>query len=118
LLNHPRAAASLDVEKLAGLSRPGIEVLERLIETVQRDPDISTAGLLERWRNDEAGSYLGRLAAVELPAGDDFDPAAELHECFDQLAAAGRREHVEILIEKQRVGTLSEDEKAELRQLM
>ena len=118
LLNHPPAAARLDIEKLAGLSRPGIDVLERLIETVQQDPDISTAGLLERWRNDEAGPYLGRLAAAELPVDEDFDPTAELHECLDQLAAAGRREHVEFLIEKQRVGSLSEDEKAELRQLM
>ena len=77
-----------------------------------------TAGLLERWRNDESGPHLGRLAAVELPADPDFDPAAELADCLEQLALAGRREHVSFLIEKQRLGSLSEDEKAALRQLM
>jgi DNA primase len=117
LLNHPPAAEKLDVERLAGVTRPGVELLLALIETVQSEPNITTAGLLERWRNDESAAHLGRLAAVPLPADADFDPAAELHECLEQLAAAGRREHVDLLIEKQRVGSLSEDEKAELRQL-
>ena len=37
--------------------------------------------------------------------------------CLDQLAAAGRRERVDFLIQKQRVNHLSDEEKAELRQL-
>jgi DNA primase len=117
LLNHPPAAEKLDVEKLSGVTRPGVELLLSLIETVQSEPNITTAGLLERWRNDDSASHLGRLAAATLPADADFDPAAELNECLDQLAAAGRRAHVDLLIEKQRVGSLSEDEKAELRHL-
>jgi len=117
LLNHPEAGDKLDVEKLAGVSRPGIELLHKLIETVQRDPNITTAGLLERWRHDDSGRHLGKLAAVEVPSDDDFDPAAELHECLDQLAVAGRRERIDFLIEKQRVENLSEDEMTELRQL-
>jgi len=117
LLNHPEAGGNLDVEKLAGLGRPGIELLQRLIETVQEDPNITTAGLLERWRHDDEGRHLGKLAAVEIPSGEDFDPAAELHECLEQLAAAGRRKRVDLLIEKQRVNNLSDEERAELRQL-
>jgi DNA primase len=117
LLNHPPAAEMLDTEKLAGVRRPGIDVLQRLIETVQAEPNITTAGLLERWRHDDAGRHLGKLAAVEMPGDDEFDPAAELRDCLDQLAEAGRREHYNILIEKQRVSSLSEDEKAEFRQL-
>ena len=117
LLNHPEAGGKLDVEKLAGVGRPGIELLQRLIETVQADPNITTAGLLERWRHDDEGRHLGKLAAVEIPSGEDFDPAAELHECLDQLAVAGRRKRVDLLIEKQRVSTLSDEERAELRQL-
>ena len=117
LLNHPHAGEKLDVEKLAGVERPGIELLHDLIETVQLEPDITTAGLLERWRHDDEGRYLGRLAAVEMPREDDFDAAAELEECLDQLAAAGRRDRVNFLIEKQRVNTLSDEERAELRHL-
>ncbi len=117
LLNHPEAGGKLDVEKLADVGRPGIELLQRLIETVQEDPNITTAGLLERWRHDDEGRHLGKLAAVEIPSDEDFDPAAELHECLDQLAVAGRRKRVDLLIQKQRVSTLSDEERAELRQL-
>ena len=101
LLNHPDAAAKLDIEKLAGVNRPGIELLRELIETAQQEPNITTAGLLERWRHHEQGRHLGKLAAVEIPGDEDFDPAAEL----------------DFLIEKQRVKPLNEAEIAELRQL-
>jgi DNA primase len=118
LLNHPAAADKLDVEKLAGLSRPGIDVLQELIETVQAEPNISTAGLLERWRHDERGRHLGRLAALEVPDEDEFDPALELAACLEQLALAGRRERIDFLIEKQKLNPLTDDEKSELRQIL
>jgi len=117
LLNHPAAAAKLDIEKLAGINRPGIGLLHDLIETAQQEPNITTAGLLERWRHSDHGRHLGKLAAVDVPGDDDFDPAAELAACLDRLALAGRRERIDFLIEKQRVKALNEDEKAELRQL-
>ena len=117
LLNHPQAAADLDVEKLAGVKRPGIELLRELIETAQQEPNITTAGLLERWRHDEQGRHLGKLAAIEVPGDEDFDPAAELADCLARLALAGRRERIDFLIEKQRVKPLDEAEIAELRQL-
>ena len=117
LLNYPAAADKLDIEKLAGVNRPGVGLLHDLIETVQEEPHITTAGLLERWRQDDEGRHLGKLAAVELPAEDDFDPAAELAECLAQLELAGRRERIDFLIEKQKVGSLTDDEKSELRQL-
>ncbi|MDJ0814211.1 MAG: DNA primase [Woeseiaceae bacterium] len=117
LLNNPQAGDKLDVEKLAGVNRPGVDLLHKLIETVQDEPHITTAGLLERWRDDEQGRHLGKLAAVELPEEDEFDPAAELAACLDQLALAGRRERIDFLIEKQKLSSLTDDEKSELRQL-
>ena len=117
VLNHPEAANKLDVEKLAGVNRPGVDLLRSLIETVQAEPNISTAGLLERWRHDEQGRHLGKLAATEVPADEDFDPALELDECLAQLAVAGRKERIDFLIEKQTVTGLTDDEKNELRAL-
>ncbi len=118
LLNHPAAADKLDVEKLAGLSRPGIDVLQDLIETAQAEPNITTAGLLERWRHDKRGHHLGRLATIEVPDEEEFDPALELAACLDQLALAGRRERIDFLIEKQKLNSLTDDEKSELRQIL
>ena len=117
LLNHPAAADKLDIEKLANVNRPGVELLHDLIETVQEDPNITTAGLLERWRHDDEGRHLGKLAAVEVPEEEDFDPAAELEACLEQLAIAGRRERIDFLIEKQKLSSLTDEEKGELRQL-
>ena len=117
LLNHPGAGDKLDIEKLAGVNRRGVELLHDLIETVQEEPHITTAGLLERWRHDEEGRHLGKLAAIEVPEEEDFDPAAELEACLDQLALAGRRERIDFLIEKQKLSSLSDDEKGELRAL-
>ena len=117
LLNHPQAAGKLDIEKLAGLSRPGIDLLQDLIETVQDEPNITTAGLLERWRHDQQGRHLGKLAAVEMPDEEEFDASEELLACLDQLALAGRRERIEFLIEKQKLNPLTDDEKSELRQI-
>ncbi|MDJ0750828.1 MAG: DNA primase [Woeseiaceae bacterium] len=117
LLNHPQAGMKLDVEQIAGVQRPGVDLLHALIETVQEEPNINTAGILERWRHRENGPHLMKLAASEMPVEEDFDAAAELADCLQQLALAGRRERVEFLIEKQRVSGLSDDEKSELRQL-
>jgi DNA primase len=117
LLNHPQAGLKADIERLSSVSRKGTDLLQSLIETVQSEPNITTAGLLERYRHDEQGRHLGKLAASEMPLDDDFDAAAELADCLDQLALAGRRERIDFLIEKQRVSGLSNEEKTELRQL-
>jgi len=118
LLNHPEAAGDLDAGGLEGVNRAGVDLLQSLIETVRTEPTITTAGLLERWRNDEQGRHLGKLAAVGVPSEDGFDPGAELRECLQQLATAGRKERVDDLIEKQRVKGLNEDELADMQQLL
>ncbi len=117
LLNHPEAGRSLDIGKLDNVSRPGTDLLRSLIETVQAEPNITTAGLLERWRHDAEGRHLGKLAAAQLPVDEDFDPVEELKESLDRLALGGRKERIEFLIEKQRTSGLLDDEKAELRAL-
>jgi DNA primase len=117
LLNHPQAGLKADIEMLASVSRKGTDLLQSLIETVQSEPNITTAGLLERFRHDEQGRHLGKLAANEMPLDDDFDAGAELADCLDQLALAGRKERIDFLIEKQRHSGLSDEEKTELRQL-
>ena len=118
LLNDPAACLKLDIEKLAGVNRAGVELLRALIETVQAEPNITTAGLLERWRHDEAGRHLGKLVASEMPLDDEFNAAAELGDCLEQLVISGRKDRITFLIEKQRVNGLTDEEKAELQALL
>ena len=117
LLHQPSAAAGLDPGAIAGLDRPGVGLLRQLVETVHSEPNISTAGLLERFRNHEEGRYLGRLAARETPFDDDFDVAAELAYCWRQMGIASNRDRISFLIEKQKLEPLSEAELRELREL-
>ncbi len=116
VLNYPEAGKNVDVDMLTGVQRAGVDLLTTLVETVQSEPNITTAGLLERWRHDEKGRHLGNLAAAAMPMDEEFDAAAELGECLQQLALARRRERIEFLIEKQRVTGLTDDEKSELTQ--
>ena len=116
-LHEPAAAATVDADELVDFNRPGVRLLRSLIETVQAEPNISTAGLIERYRNDDEGRHLGQLATTEVPGGEDFDTAAELTACIAQLAQAAARERIDFLIEKQKVNSLSDDEKLELREL-
>lgn len=117
LLHKPIAADKADADTLVDLKRPGAELLRALIETVHSEPTITTAGLLERFRHHDEGRHLGRLAASEMPADEDFDAEAEFLACIRQLADAAIRERFDFLIEKQRLKELSDDERLELRQL-
>ncbi|MCH7854021.1 MAG: DNA primase [Proteobacteria bacterium] len=117
LLHYPQAAQDLDVEKLADLQRPGAGLLRDLIENVQAEPGITTAGILERWRHHADGQHLSKLATIEVPFDEEFDAAAELAECLQQLARVAARERIDFLIGKERLDNLSVDEKAELRAL-
>jgi DNA primase len=117
ILHNPRSAADQDATLLENVTRPGAELLKSLVEMAQTNPDITTAGLLERWRNHEEGQHLGKLASTEIPDSEEFDVAAELAECLHQLAASGARERIDFLIEKQKVTPLSELERSELRLL-
>ena len=116
LLNNPQAGLELDAEKLAGVTKPGTDLLRELIETVQAEPNITTAGILERWRNQEEGRHLGKLAAVEVPDDEDFDASAELEESLAQLAAYRQRERMDNLVKKEGLISLSDAERAELRE--
>ncbi len=118
LLNHPAAGANVDPAKLSELERPGASLLVRLIETVRAEPNITTAGLIEHFRHDEEGRHLGKLAAAELPPGDDFDPGAELAHCLTRLGQTANEDRIEFLIQKQRDGSLDGDGIAELRRLL
>ncbi|MEX2125435.1 MAG: DNA primase [Woeseia sp.] len=116
LLHHPNAALTLDVEQLAGVDRPGADLLRSLIETVKAEPNITMAVLIERWRNDSDGRHLGELAAHEMPPPEDFDPVTELSACIQQLAMGGVRKRVQdLIVNKQRLEDMSDAERSELQ---
>ena len=118
LLNYPAAGANLDPQRLATLERPGASLLIRLLEAVRSEPGITTAGLVERFRHDDEGRHLGKLAAAELPLEEDFDADAELEECIARLSQTANEDRIDFLIQKQRDDSLDDERIAELRRLL
>jgi DNA primase len=90
LLHYPAAGASLaQVEGLDAVEQPGADLLRRLLATTRVAPDISSAGLLERFRDDPEGRYLGRLVAQ--PPLDDAEAApAVLADSLERLVREDR----------------------------
>ena len=116
LLHSPQIAVRFDVDKLAGIDRPGVELLRNLIETVQTEPNITTAGVLEHWRHNAEGRHLGKLAAQDIPNDDEFDAGAEFAECLNTLTRMGRRKYFRKRIKEQPVSEWSDEDRAEFKQ--
>ncbi|RLK48224.1 DNA primase [Alkalispirillum mobile] len=122
---------------------PGLELLRQILEIARDHPDVSTAGLLQRFQGHPQETALWRLATWELPGGD---VAAEFEDCMgrvrqacsseqtSQLRAALTEEHdfdaakdklrvlmqrrrLQYLQEKSKRGALDERESRELQTL-
>ena len=118
ILNYPPIGLQADLNLIEKNIEPGTEILKKLIQTIQKKPDINTAGLIEYWRNDAEGKFLGQLASKELPGNDEFNAQAELNDCLTQLNKSYTKTRVTSLINKQRNEDLSNDEKKELNILI
>jgi DNA primase len=72
LVHYPALAAHADdVRDIALLDTPGAALLAELITTLKTQPGLSTAGLLEHFRDHAQGQALMRLAAGEPPPQGD-----------------------------------------------
>jgi len=118
VLNYPEIVKNIDDFSINDQNKPGTEILKKLIDTIKEEPKINTAGLIERWRDDKEGRYLGQLAITELPENTEFDALTELKNCFLLLEKIYYKERINILIDKQSKNELSAKEKNELGKLI
>ena len=120
LVHHPSAAAApADLEALSAVDRPGVPLLLELLTQLREDPAVSTAVLLERWRERPEHVSLARLAATECLVLDPAAAAAELGSAIARLVAEetpGRR--LDELLARARDMALSDPEKQELQELL
>ncbi|MFQ3334234.1 MAG: DNA primase [Woeseiaceae bacterium] len=118
ILNYPSIGREAKLNLIEKNNEPGTEILRKLIQTIQKKPDINTAGLIEFWRNDSEGKFLGQLASKELPKNDEFNAQAEMNDCLIQLNKSYIKTRITSLIDKQRNEDLSSDERKELNELI
>jgi len=72
LVQHPDLYEHVgEYHKIKGLEQPGINVLIKLLETLDEHPHLNTAALLERWRDDQNSGHLQRLALQPLSLSPD-----------------------------------------------
>jgi DNA primase len=120
LVHHPSAAAaSVDLEALATVDRPGVPLLLELLTQLREDPAASTAVLLERWRDRPDHAPLARLAAAESLVTDPAAASAELASAVARLVAEENpSRRLDALLAKARDVELSDAEKLELTELL
>ncbi len=116
VLHYPQRAADAAIPAgLENVPLAGTGLLLRLLETTRSHPQINSAGLLERFRDDPDGRHLGKLLAH--PPQDEEDVAtAVLNDCLARILDLHRRRRRAELTA--RSGQLTEEEKAEYHRLI
>ena len=118
LLQQPGLAAGVDAPyPFAALDLPGIGLLVMLLDTIRSRPGITTASLLEAFEAHPDYGALQKLAMHELP-GDEDAREREFADALAQLGRQARQQRLLALREHMVQRGLSEDETAELRELL
>ena len=114
LLQYPILAREIDdTSSISSLDLAGVNILKELLETLHEYPHLTTAALLERWRNRENGAHLQKLALQSLSLSAD-ELKYELLGIFSQLQKQAKQQR-RIYLESKPLSELTEAEKAELR---
>ena len=117
LLEKPSLALLVDdPEKFTQLNFPGVALLERLLVFVKESPNITTGGLLERWRDRQESVFLSRILRWEhhVPeSGYETEFLGALSVLEEQL----RQQEIDELTQRSKRIALSSQEKERLSQL-
>lgn len=91
VLHYPTVAArTREIEGFESIDVPGANLLRALLSYVRTSPEITTAHLIERFRDDAEGRYLPRIAG-DIPLDDEAGAAAVLSDCLERIVADERR---------------------------
>jgi DNA primase len=102
---------------LENLDLPGLPLLRQLVEFIGKNPHISCGGIVEHWREEEAGVHLARLAAQPLVLPEE-GLEDEFRDVVSKLASQHQEQLVDGLLAKAHLGDLTDDEKLQLQQAL
>ena len=118
ILNYPEAVKEISNIEFVNYEKPGIKILINLIKNITDEPNMNTAALIERWREDDEGKYLSKLAINSFPKNEEFNAEEELNNCLVQITRNFYNERINSLIKKQADNQLTSDEKVELKEII
>ena len=114
VLNYPAIVAKLaEIPDLSGVDQPGAQLLHRLLETVTGNPEIVPAQLLERFRDDSEGRYLGRLMD-NAPLDTEDEAPAVLQGMLKRIVADAMGRRLKVLLSK---SSLSSEERVDIKEI-
>ena len=117
LVHFPTIATRISGAQLTQLEMnddAGSRFLFELVDQLQQEPAAHTGQLLERWRERPEVARMQALAAEEILGHDETSAALELTAALEKLALEPTLRRLDELIAK---GDLSDDERAELKEL-
>ena len=106
------------MEVIGGLELKGAPLLAELLQAAAERPHPSTAGLVERYREHEAGPHLVRLAGESLLIEDEEALEAEFAGVLDRLQDTARRARLRRLRGRAHSGALEAAEREEYLRLL
>jgi len=120
LLHHPAAARAVAATPAwLATDQRGFSTLRELLETARNEPALSTAQLVERWRDRPEGARLAELAGSESLVRDARAAGRELATVLDRIGAElGPEKRLNELIELARERRLTEQEQKEFQGLL
>jgi len=118
LVQHPRLARIAgEVAELRELELPGMELLAATVNAITHHPGMTTAALLERFRDTEDGKHLEKLAIWDHLISEE-QVEEEFRSLVAKLERQLREQHTDSLLAKSRSEELSGEEKSALRELL
>jgi len=121
LLQQPALAAQISItDDLRQADIQGIQVMFELYDMLKASPSLSSAAILERWREHEMGGFLNKLLHWEIPGIDDDEKTAltMLEHAIENMLDKSKDTRLEALLHKSSHTTLDSAEMSELQQLM
>ncbi len=115
LLSNPELVQFVEnIEQIVLSELPGSDLLTTLIETLQENPNINGAALLERWRNTKFEAPLIHLMKWQPETDDEDVLRCEFEDCLQHIRKRANELKVEHLLHKERTNGLIDHEKQEL----
>ena len=119
LLQYPGSASGIDRPEIAeGLRQQGADHLRRILGSIRADHGITTARLVEEFRDSGVYEYIAQLVSHDHQVPDKTVPRL-LNDTLERLQDIQEKERRDELLEKSREpGGLDPDEMRELRRLL
>jgi DNA primase len=120
VLHHPASARGLPaIPDWLETDQKGFPVLRELIETARAEPGLTTAQVVERWRERPEGARIAELAGAESLVPDSRAAGRELASLLERIGAElGPEKRLNELIELSRERRLTGAEQQEFQGLL